>query len=125
MSHACIDTSIWTLPVTGSSKFSVLEYLVLRFVNIFHLTDFSVDKIWMAVKKVKFNELLSTACGDDGIYMNSARERIMKSVEQELEINSTDQSFEKKTSKDLNTAAEFFIRLSAYFYFKILFYIMG
>ena len=113
MSHACID-SFWPLPVTGSSI--VLEFLVLRFANIFHLTDFSVDTIRKAVKKVKFNESLSTDCNsvsDSGIYNNFARERIVKSVEKELKINSSDLSFENMTSEDLKTAAEFFIYLNA------------
>ena len=113
MSHACID-SFWPLPVTGSSI--VLEFLVLRFANIFHLTDFSVDTIRKAVKKVKFNESLSTDCNsvsDGGIYNNFARERIVKSVEQELKINSSNLSFENMTSTDLKTAAEFFIYLNA------------
>ena len=72
-----------------------------------------MDTIWKAVKNVKSNESLSTACGDSGLYINSARERIVKSVEQELKINSSNLSFENMTSTDLKTAAEFFIYLNA------------
>ena len=88
------------------------SYSLFRFANIFHLTNFSVDTIWKVVKKVKFNESLSTDCSDGGIYNNFARERIVQSVEKELEINSSDLNFGNVTPKVLKTAAEFFIYLN-------------
>ena len=71
-----------------------------------------MDSILKVVKKVKFNVSLTTDCSE-GIYGNYARERIVKYVEQELKVNSSEESFENMTAKDLKNAAEFFIYLNA------------
>ena len=101
-------------------SFSCIGIITLRFANIFKLTNVSVGEIWEAVRKVKFNESLSTSCGKDGLYFNAARVRLVKTVEQELGMNRTEfseyesePSFQNMTAEHLKTAAEFFIYLNA------------
>ena len=90
------------LHVSLTSKSNVLELVFLRFVNIFHYTN--VDTFWKAVKKVKFNATLNKACGKDGLY--SDKLILVKRVEKELQMNSSEVSFENMTAKNLKTAAD-------------------
>ena len=69
-----------------------------------------MDTFWKAVKKVKFNATLNKACGKDGLY--SDKLILVKRVEKELQMNSSEVSFENMTAKNLKTAAEFFIYLN-------------
>ena len=81
-----------------------------RLANIFQLTNFSNEKIWRSVKKVKLETSLDTICDRTGWYYDKLFQ--VAAVEEQLQIESSEERFAKISLEDLNAAAEMFIYLN-------------
>ena len=87
----------------------------LRFANIFQMTNKSVAKMWTVVKKVKRETSPDKQCCSVNLILfgePSDWASQVKAVEQELQIESTDATFQNMTSTNLEAAAEMFIYLN-------------
>ena len=81
-----------------------------RLANIFQLTNFSNEKIWRSVKKVKLETSLDTICDRTGWYYDKLFQ--VAAVEEQLQIESSEERFAKISLEDMNAAAEMFIYLN-------------
>ena len=78
------------------------------------MTNKSVAKMWTVVKKVKRETSLDKTCRYNPILFGEPSDWAsqVKAVEQELQIESTDATFQNMTSTNLEAAAEMFIYLN-------------
>ena len=86
--------------------------LHFRFANIFKVSDISVDNISNAVKAIKHKSSLEKSCISRTVLLSSDIQLMqVKAVEQELQLESSDQVIETMTNEELKSAAEMFIYL--------------
>ena len=86
--------------------------LHFRFANIFNVSDISVDNISNAVKAIKHKSSLEKSCISRTVLLTSDNQMTqVKAVEQELQLESSDQVIETMTNEELQSAAEMFIYL--------------
>ena len=86
--------------------------LHFRFANIFKVSDISVDNISNAVKAIKHKSSLEKSCISRTVLLTSDNQMTqVKAVEQELQLESSDQVIETMTNEELQSAAEMFIYL--------------
>ena len=87
--------------------------LHFRFANIFKVSDISVDNISNAVKAIKHKSSLEKSCISRTVLLTSDNQMTqVKAVEQELQLESSDQVVETMTKEELQFAAEMFIYLT-------------
>ena len=91
--------------------------IISRLANIIKLSNVSVNKILNAVHTVKSETSLDLECesdysGDYALLTNNGKYIQVLAVEQQLQINSSDQIIESLTKEELNSAAEMFIYLN-------------
>ena len=86
--------------------------LHFRFANIFKVSDISVDNISNAVKAIKHKSSLEKSCISRTVLLTSDNQMThVKAVEQELQLESSDQVVETMTKEELQSSAEMFIYL--------------
>ena len=84
----------------------------IRFANIFHTTNITVDKMWSVAIKIKSqNSLDSAGCSGSGLYNDLSY--LVNKLEQQLEVNSSAMIHKNISAEHLNAAGDIFVYLNA------------
>ena len=84
----------------------------IRFANIFHTTNITVDKMWSVAIKIKSQKSLDFAgCSGSGLYDDLSY--LVDKVEQQLEVNSSAVIHKNISAEHLNAAGDIFVYLNA------------
>ena len=88
--------------------------MILRFANIFKLTNVSVDNIKSVVKRIKSETSIDLDCNyEDTLLEDDYKLSLVKAVEQKLQIKSSKKKLETFTKEELQPAAELFLYLNS------------
>ena len=88
--------------------------MILRFANIFKLTNVSVDNIKSVVKRIKSETSIDLDCNyEDTLLEDDNKLSLVKAVEQKLQIKSSKKKLETFTKELLKPAAELFLYLNS------------
>ena len=91
-----------------------MNLLILRFANIFKLTNVSVDNIKSVVKRIKSETSIDLDCNyEDTLLEDDNKLSLVKAVEQKLQIKSSKKKLETFTKELLKPAAELFLYLNS------------
>ena len=88
--------------------------MILRFANIFKLTNVSVENIKNVVKRIKSETSIDLDCNyEDTLLEDDNKLSLVKAVEQKLQIKSSKKKLETFTKELLKPAAELFLYLNS------------
>ena len=94
-----------------------MESNLTRFANLIQLTNQREDKIWTAVKKIKFlkspsQAFLRKTCVKGGLYNQDHQEDLQLTLEKVLKTNSTDRKLKNMTADKIRISAKMFLYLN-------------
>merc|ERR1711884_431985 len=85
----------------------------IRFANIFHITNSSVNIMWKKARMVKVEKSIGLNCARTGLYHDeSDKLSTLIAFEKSMQITSTDEIIPNMKQENLKIAAEIFIYLN-------------